>query len=384
MGFDPVCYDLPRVRILLDYRSALRRRTGVGEFAHQLAAALAALLPLADTLTLFSSSWKDRLPLEAVPGTTRVDARIPVRVLNFAWHRLGWPPVELLAGDVDVTHSLHPLLIPSRSAATFVTVHDLFFLDFPEQTSAEVRRDYAHLAAVHARRADAVVVNSEYTRGLVVERLGVDPDRTVLCYPGAPGWTPRTEPAVLGPILFMGTIEPRKNLGGLLSAYGLLADAVGPAVPDLLVAGRLPAAGSADAATIAATRPEVAARVRYLGYVSDYERQRLYREASMLVVPSLDEGFGLPALEAMTLGLPVVASRRGSLPEVLGQAALFIEPDDPAGMAAAMKQVLDDRATRQRLAAAGVARAPQFRWETGARRVYEAYKAATSGARGRR
>lgn len=381
MARAPVCYDLARVRILLDYRSALRRRTGVGEFAHRLAAALAALLPLADTLTLFSSSWKDRLAPDAVAGTTRVDARIPVRLLNLAWHRLEWPPVEMLAGAVDVTQSLHPLMLPTRSGARFITIHDLFFLDAPDRTSAEIRRDYARLARDHARRADGVVVNSEYTRGLAIDRLGVDPDRTVLCYPGAPDWTPRTEPSTTGPILFIGTIEPRKNLPGLLNAYSLLA---GPGIPDLVVAGRLPPPGSPDAAAIAAVRADLKARIRYLDYVSDEDRLQLYRRASMLVIPSFDEGFGLPALEAMTLGLPVVASRRGSLPEVLGNAALFVEPGDPEGMAAAMKRVLDEAPVRRQLAEAGVTRAREFRWDAGAARVYEAYKSSAGRPRGRR
>jgi glycosyltransferase involved in cell wall biosynthesis len=376
-----MCYDLPRVRILLDYRPALRHRTGVGEFAHRLAAALAALLPLSDTLTLFSSSWKDRLPPDAVLGTTIVDARIPVSLLNLAWHRLEWPPVEWLAGPVDVTHSLHPLILPTRSGARFITIHDLFFLDYPERTSAEIRRDYGRLAADHARRADAVVVNSEYTRRVVMERLGIEAERTILCYPGAPEWQPRSEPAELGPILFVGTIEPRKNLGGLLKAFAMLVDQDGPSVPDLVVAGRLPAAGSADEAAIASTRAEVASHVRYLDYIDHEQRLRLYGEASMLVIPSLDEGFGLPALEAMTVGLPVVAARRGSLPEVLGDAALFVEPDDPIGMAAAMKQLLDDPALRKRLTSAGLSRAPGFQWEQGAARVYKAYKSAAARQR---
>lgn len=378
------CYDSAPVRILLDYRSALRQRTGVGEFAHRLASALAARLPLADTLTLFSSSWKDRLAAESVPGTTVVDARIPVRLLNFAWHQLEWPPAERLAGPVDVTHSLHPLMMPSRSAARCVTVHDLFFLDAPGLTSREIRRDYARLAASHARRADAVVVNSEYTRALVMERFHVERGRTVLCYPGAPDWPRRQEPAAAGPILFVGTIEPRKNLQGLLEAYGMLAESGAADVPGLVVAGRLPPEGSRDAAVIARTPAGIASRIRYLGYVSDEERQRLYREASMLVIPSFDEGFGLPALEAMTLGVPVVASRRGSLPEVLRDAGLFAEPDDPAGMAAAMRRLLDSPAERARLAAAGVARARDFRWETGAERVYDAYTAAVRDPRRRR
>ena len=141
----------PNVRILFDYRPALRNRTGVGEFAHGLAQGLQAALGPDDSLTLFSSSWKDRLAPGAVPGARQVDARIPVRALNYAWHRLAWPPCEWFTGPVDVAHALHPLMIPSRTAARFVTVHDLFFLDHPEQTRAEIRRDYAQLTAAHRR-----------------------------------------------------------------------------------------------------------------------------------------------------------------------------------------------------------------------------------------
>jgi hypothetical protein len=162
-----VCYDSPRVRILMDYRPALRHRTGAGEYAHRLATALQARLSVPDVLTLFSSSWKDRLASDVVPAARRVDARVPVSVLNLAWHRLEWPPVEWLSGPVDVVQSMHPLLLPARSAAQFVTIHDLYFLERPDQTTAEVRRDYGALAARHALRADGVIVPSEYTKGLI-------------------------------------------------------------------------------------------------------------------------------------------------------------------------------------------------------------------------
>ena len=128
------------MRILLDYRPALRERTGVGEYAHELAAALARLLEPPDELTLFSSSWKDRLDPSRTPSARLVDARVPVRVLNAAWHRLSWPPVERFAGAIDVAHSMHPLLMPSRRAARIVTVHDL---DFPTTRSGRAPRSGA-------------------------------------------------------------------------------------------------------------------------------------------------------------------------------------------------------------------------------------------------
>src|SRR3954471_4653211 len=111
-----LCYHGPGLHILLDYRPALRQRTGVGEYVHEMASALMRLLAPADALTLFSSSLKDRLGPDRVPGARQVDLRIPVRALNFAGPRLRWPPVEWFAGPVDVAHSMHPLSIPARRA----------------------------------------------------------------------------------------------------------------------------------------------------------------------------------------------------------------------------------------------------------------------------
>jgi alpha-1,3-rhamnosyl/mannosyltransferase len=115
--------------------------------------------------------------------------------------------------------------------------------------------------------------------------------------------------------------------------------------------------------------------------VSDADRQRLYREASVLVLPSFDEGFGLPALEAMTVGLPVIVSRRGSLPEVVADAGLFVEPEDTDSLAMAMAQVLSDPALRARLSEAGRRRAADFTWPASAHRLYEAYRSAIARRR---
>ncbi|MGE5816111.1 MAG: glycosyltransferase, partial [Acidobacteriota bacterium] len=152
------------LRIILDYRPALRERTGVGEYVHEMARALsAAAAGSADTVTAFSSSWKDRLDPARLPGLNVVDARVPVSVLNFAWHWLEWPPIERFVGAADIAHSAHPLLMPARDALRVVTIHDLDFLDHPERTRREIRRDYPALAGAHARRADLVVVSSRHT-----------------------------------------------------------------------------------------------------------------------------------------------------------------------------------------------------------------------------
>ncbi|HYT75850.1 MAG TPA: glycosyltransferase family 1 protein, partial [Vicinamibacterales bacterium] len=320
--------------------------------------------------TIFSSSWKDRLTAGRVPNAAVVDSRIPVRVLNAAWHRLGWPPIERLAGPVDIAHSFHPLLMPARRAAQVVTVHDLDFLDHPERTRAEIRRDYAALAPAHVVRADAIVVNSAFTAGEVERRLGVPRDRVVICTPGAPAWTPRQAP-VRGPILFMGTLEPRKNVGVLLEAYGILL-AMLPDVPPLWLAG---GAGEGAGAWLRAIEsPPLAGRVRYLGYVESDRRQDLYAQASMLVLPSHLEGFGIPVLEAMTMGVPTIVSARGALPEVGGDAAQVVEPEDARGFAEAMRQYLIDPAAALDAMLRGIARARHYSWDTSAQTLMTAYR----------
>jgi glycosyltransferase involved in cell wall biosynthesis len=170
--------------------------------------------------------------------------------------------------------------------------------------------------------------------------------------------------------LFVGSVEPRKNVAGLLAAYAALLGRH-PAAPTLVIAGKLPPEG------LGTLPPGVPAdRVRPLGYVSDDQRRQLYRDASLLVLPSFDEGFGMPVLEAMTIGLPVVASNRGAIPEVAGGAAILVEPDDVEGIGAAIERVLSDEGLRRRMAADGIVRSREYNWDWSARHLAVAYRAA--------
>jgi len=370
------------VHVLIDYRPALRERSGVGEYTHQLVTALLAAYPPDGSagelsVSIFSSSWRDRLtPAAELAGAEVVDRRIPVRLLNLAWHRLGWPPAEMLAGGrFDVTHSSHPLLLPSRTAAQVVTIHDLNFLSHPERTRAEIRRDYPALARDHANRADAVLVSSAFGAGEVERVLGVARDRIHVCPPGAPRWPPRAAAPKDGYVLFLGTLEPRKNVGGLLDAYELLlAGAAQDRVPELVLAGK--ATGEARRWLERIERPPLAGAVRYAGYVKPEERQALYLGARLLVLPSFEEGFGLPVLEAMTLGVPVVAANRGSLPELVGDAGPLVDPERPDDIANAMALLLSDDAHAATCASRGLARARTYSWERTAQRVHDMYRQA--------
>lgn len=365
------------MKILVDYRPALRERTGVGEYVHRLVQAYSAAHP--GDVTVFTSSWKDRPDpaLGATLGARVIDRRVPVRLLNLLWHRAGWPAIETLAGDADVVHAPHPLLIPARRAAQVITIHDLFFLTNRDATRAEIRRDYADLAGPHARRADAVITSTEHGRRIVHTELAVPLERIYVCPPGAPQWTPRAAAGASpgGYILCVGTLEPRKNVGALLDAFELLLARRRP-VPELLLAGRATAAAGAWLERL--QRSPLSGHVRHLGYVPDDQRERLYAGARAVVMPSLDEGFGFPALEAMSAGVPVIAANRGSLPEVLGDAGWLVDPTNIEALAEAIDHVATDDAAAERAGAAGLARAATFTWTRTATTLHRAYADAIS------
>jgi glycosyltransferase involved in cell wall biosynthesis len=375
------------VRILLDYRPALRQRTGVGEYVHELARALMAQdRPASESLTLFSSSWRDRLDPGVVPGATTADVRLPVRAVNYAWHRWQWPTVEHLTGRTyDVVHAAHPIRLPSRTAAQVVTVHDLDFLRHPERTQAEIRRDYPELAPAHIRDADAVIAVSASTAADIETLTGRPTSRVTIAPLGRPDWARRLQEPEDGVLLFFGTLEPRKNIGGLLDAYALLLarrNAAGMPTPTLVLAG---AAGHGAGALIARTHQGIFhGKVEVLGYVDPDRRVATYHRALAVVMPSHTEGFGLPALEAMTLGIPVVAAHQGALPEVLGGAGILCDAADPAALSAALESVITNRAQRDHLRDAGWRRAQDFSWGHTAARTREAWAGAIDAARERR
>jgi alpha-1,3-rhamnosyl/mannosyltransferase len=229
----------------------------------------------------------------------------------------------------------------------------------------------------------------------VERRLNVPIEKIAVCSPGAPDWPARTARPTSGYALFVGTLEPRKNLGVLLDAYERLlsraanrlrqgygdqeAERYGTrekagALPELVLVGK--ATPSSRAWLERIERPPLRGVVRHLGYVDADRRRALYEGARMLVLPSFEEGFGLPVLEAMTIGVPVIAARRGALPEILGKAGPLFEPDDPEELAAAIDHLLTDEAFAAACVSKGLARARDFQWDRTAARVVDVYRAA--------
>ena len=302
----------------------------------------------------------------------------PGRVAQALWKRLRFPPFELFAPASDLVHfpafALPPLA--SRRSRVVATVHDVSFLRLPETTEP---KNLAFLSAVirpSVARADLILTDSEFSRTEIAETLSVPPDKIRAIPLGLSGdisldGAVLPPPPVEGPyLLFVGNLEPRKNLPLLIRAF----DAVD--TPDLslvLAGGR----GWKNEAIFEAMRnAKKANKIRYLQYVTDEVLRSLYAHAAAFVFPSLYEGFGLPPLEAAAAGVPVVCARNSSLPEVLGDAALWVEENRLDAWVEAIEGLLSDSALRARLSAAGKRQAARFTWDETARRTVAAYREA--------
>jgi glycosyltransferase involved in cell wall biosynthesis len=365
-------------RVALDLRPSLTRPTGVGAYVLALAHRLPQVAPDFQ-FYLFSASLRDRYPERAWPGNVvLVDRRLPVNVLNFAWNRLEWPPLDRLVGaKLDLVHSPHPLLLPALQARHVVTVHDLFFLKHPEMTNAEIRRDYAQLVRDHVRRADGVICVSEHTASearllldlppgkIAVIPQGVDPVYRAPVSPEAVDGVLRRHRLPRGGILYVGSEEKRKNLIGLVMAYlGLAGRRRG--LPPLILVGPGPGWAQGGAA--------VGPQIRATGYLETAEIRALMAASAMLVLPSLEEGFGLPVADAMAAGLPVVCSRGSALEEVADDAATLVNPLDTRSIADGIERLLDDTSVAEAQRRAGLERSRAFDWDITAAKTVELYR----------
>jgi glycosyltransferase involved in cell wall biosynthesis len=360
----------------LDLRPSLRRPTGIGAYVRALARRLPELAP-AERFIFFSASLRDRYPATRWPANaTLVDRRLPVRVLNLAWNRLGWPPLDRLVGArLDLVHSPHPLIVPG-GGRRIVTVHDLFFLKHPERTTAEIRRDYAPLVRDHVRRADGVLTVSEHSAREIRRLLDVPEEKLAVTPNGVDPLyrEPAAEEEVAGllarhrlprgAILYVGSDEPRKNLDTLIAAHRELHRQRGAGTPALVLVGPGPHRASSGSGPV----------VHAPGYLDTRDLHALMAACSLLVLVSLEEGFGLPVAEAMSAGLPVVCSGGSALEEVAGEAATLVDPRDPRSIASGLARVLDDPGYARSRREAGLARARLYDWDRTAARTLAFYK----------
>jgi len=405
------------MRIGIDYTSAARQRAGIGRYTREMVRALLTL----DSpyhYTLFAATGG--LPEEHWSGETNQlrairDQQLAIRSVPVSddwlarlWHRLRLPiPVELVTGRLDVFYSPDFTLPPTRRGNhTLLTIHDLSFLRHPDAFVPSLRRYLERAVPRSIDRADVVLADSAHTQSDLVALLGIPPKKVEVITPGV---DPRFHPhpprrAARAPdakhppterlhqrygigdepyVLSLGTVQPRKNYVRLIRAFAKMRIGCGRdeatrsprskrspgskrSPMQLLIAG-----GHGWLYEDVLAEADRHDNVRLLGFVADEDVPALYREAALFAFPSLYEGFGLPVLEAMACGVPVVCSNTSSLPEVAGSAALLVDPLDVDALSGAMCRALEDDALRRTMVKRGLAQAAHFTWKRSARQLLD-------------
>lgn len=358
-----------RLRVAIDATPLLGNRTGIGTYVEHLMAELARRDDLSVRAVAFSV--RARGGLAALPPGVRVVHRpVPARLLHRAWARGDLPAAQWLTGRVDVFHATNFVLPPVRRTRGVVTIHDLSFLRFPEMVDS-ASLSYRTLVPKAVWAAAAVITVSHAMAEEIAAELGVPEERIVVTELGVDeSWFEPAPPPVGIPadyLLAVGTIEPRKGLDVLLDAYRHLLGAR-PAPPPLVLVGSSGWGPELDRSGIPRSQLVLP------GYASPRLLRSLVAHARLLAYPSRYEGFGLPPLEAMAAGTPVVASDLPSIREVVAGHARLVPPGDPVALAAAIEEVLGGRAGGPAATAAARRRAATFTWARCAQKTVDVYR----------
>ena len=365
------------MRIGLDGIPLTSTKTGIGHYTLELARALARIdsddeFELISPFEFNSSSFDDSLPA----NLKKIEAR-----RRKYWWALGLP-LYLRRNSTALFHGTNYEIPPWNQCPTILSIHDLSLLLYPETHVEKLVRRARYRLPLMARKATKIITATEFVKKQVSEHLQVDPAKIEVT-PYAPRSTFRplsrseTEETRtrLGIeenfILFVGTVEPRKNLITLLRAFAEILRST-ELRPQLVIAGQK---GWLTGETMNYVESEgLGERVNFTGYVTDDDLRALYSCCAVCVYPSLYEGFGLPPLEAMACGAPVIASNVPSLSEAVGQAALTIPPTDVQRLAQGLVEMIRDEGKRSHFARAGLEHAAQFSWERTAQLTLDVYR----------
>lgn len=372
------------MRIAIDYTPAVYQRAGIGRHTRGLVQALAEL-NAGHQITLVVYG---RPPKGAPQAPAECNLRIvplPNRWMTVAWHRMRAPlPADWLIGAIDLYHASDFVLPPLRQAKALVTVHDLSFLTVPEGADAGLRSFLSRVVPRAVARADHVLADSKSTKRDLVERLGLPEQKITVVYPGVePRFRPVADPTALATVraryrigdapfvLGVGTLEPRKNWTSLIRAWSQMRKAHGLPHRLVIAGGRgwLYEKLFQEVAT-----SEQREHIVLPGFVEDSDLPALYSAADVFAFPSLYEGFGIPVVEAMACGTPVVCADNSSLPEAAGLAALLVPATDSGALADAMARIITDATLRSELCRQGLRHARRFTWTTAARTLLDTYE----------
>lgn len=371
------------MNVLLDGSPLYSNRSGVYRYTAKLYEHLSALgvhVKFLQNPVFF----RKRPPVPDWPENAMLDRYYPYKAIRrfMKPNPLYRVPLDLFApGSIDIVHGTNFVHFPALKAGTVVTIHDLAYMRYPEVTTEQIYRHHMKWVPYSARVCDRIIADSMQTKEDIVELLSVPEDKIDVVHLAADGQfrpLPPDEAKTVtdlyglsdGYFLAVGTVEPRKNLITLLRAYKRLLDA-GCREPRLVIVG--PKGWKYNPIMEYIKEHGLEERVVFTGYVPDERLPALYNRARALVYPSIYEGFGLPLVEAMSCGIPVIASNLSSIPEIVGDAGLLFPPTDAEQLAGLMKDIWNDHGLHGQYAQKALERSRRFSWERTARETLEVY-----------
>lgn len=375
-------HNLP-LKIGIDYTAALKQSGGIGRYARGLITTLAQL-DSQNYYTLLAAPDAPRDGLEffqRYPNFNNRTYPLPERWMTIGWHRFYLPlPVEWFTGEIDLFHSPNFILPPVRRAKTLLTVHDLSFIRHPQGAVESLRKWLKQVVPHSLARADHILADSHSTKDDLIEIYNILPDDITVVGAGVEErFQPITDPIQLETvnkkynlprrfILGLGTLEPRKNFTGLIEAFS--QSPVRETHHLVIVGGK----GWLydDIFTVAENSP-VADRIHFTGFVADADLPTFYNLADVFAYPSHYEGFGIPVIEAMACGTPVVCANNSCLPEVAGQSALQITATDTTALSQGLYDLIVDLSLRELVITEGFNQAKKFNWPSAAQRLLDVY-----------
>lgn len=359
-------------QIALELQPCIGNRSGIGMYAYEIAKHLRCDAAMSFCGNVFNFRGTEDLckAMQGIDLPIRVCTKLPYGVYRRLWHTV---PVsyEAFFARVDLTVFFNFIVPPRIHGKAITTVHDLTYLRYPETMDWKNLRRIQKDIAYSLQRSNRILTVSEFSKQELCQLLHVPENKVSVVY-NAPVLSSETTNAeqvlqkhgVSGPyILYVGTLEPRKNLVRLIQAFAQLKKT--ERIPHKLVL----AGGKGWNSEEIYAQAEKTADVLTIGYVSNAEKNALYQNAELFAFPSIYEGFGIPPLEAMSLGCPVVCANAASLPEVVGDAAELIEPMEVDSIAEGMLRVLADEPYRMKLVQSGYAQAKKFNWDDSANKL---------------